>query len=1546
MNTNELLDKVFEILEGTDSKDTVDGEFNIDDINDLLEEDEKSFRGYKLIPEFYEKIGALTNKKELILSALESSNEDRRTIGNMFLEISPLSFLSADEIDKLLDSDELKKLNLDDHEVIVSLIHASGNIEKYFTPERMKKFDLHFYDIIRLIETSGDIDKYLTPENIKKLHLSASWDTVDLIKASGNIEKYLTPERVKQFDFDSYQVIALIEASGNKEKYLTPENVKQFGFELYQVIDLIKASGNIEKYLTPENMKQFGFNIYQVVDIIKASGNVEKYLTPERVKQFGFEINQVVELIEASGNIEKYLTPENVKKFGLEPRHVAWLIEASGNIEKYLTPENEEQYYLYNGDLEGFIKVSKNIEKYLTLESIKQFNLSSFDIVRLIEASGNIEKYLTPESLKRFGLETFHAAELIKASGNIEKYLTPENVEKFHLNFSDVQMLIEVIQKHHLTPECLIKFGVTGEDIVPLIKCGDIEEYLTPENVKRFGLEPQQVRELIEASGDIEKYLTPENVKQFGLEPRQVVMLIKASGKIEKYLTLENVNKFHLDSGYVVMLIEASGKTEEYLTAENVEKFALDSESVAWLIKVSGKIEEYLTLENIEKFHLTSWSVLNLIKATGKIEEYLTPEKVEKLHLSFVIVENLIKATGNIEKYLTPENVEKLHLNSYSVADLIQTSGKIGEYLTPENVKNFHLKSEDVAGLIKATRRTSEYLTLDKVKEYNLSGKDIVFIIGITSLKNSSSLLSRTLDDEIANGTYTYEKILKLLEFIKSIEESNSGKLNRISDIIIEQIINLPVDEWKQTANSIRRLYETTDIPLFAQNFLVFKQLHSNFIGEENLADNSYREFGNIPSLNNASPKQRSNIIFSDLAKISVESNSRDLEKYLNTIEKGDKLFEMFKDGKLQLDDTLSEDDRIILKKYSNMLNTLYNQTSKGKRLAEARVNSGNLEQDLTELNVLLNSNENIHIPLRDRIVRTFGYWTGIRSFEQAKKMIEEATKEADKANRERAEKGKFSIKKGDLVKGISATQYFPKMLQNGIVAKDYLGESATYDLTPLDTDVELIQNDEKMFTAPGYTNGNVDGKALGKIILVMKNDGRYVKTRYGKQVDEEALKEVIEDRTKIEYFDNNGEGGTNAHGIRTGIGSTNISFIIADRYVDKLGLEIAMNGFYIPIIDKDNNLLYTPEMYDEIRSRMQGLSNYGLNEFQLDSSAKNIGTSQIAHVIRQSKEDAENKREAILQTLRGAIESYGLNMSEKRTEDLLQGIVEIIDTGSTGRGTNLPGDGDFDFMVRIDGKILNNSHELKQLLEKSLSTLDTPDEDVVTAKGDFRFKGVSIEGLKDKVDIDLSFTKRTDEIEYTTEECIKDRLETIRKNSSEDYEYVVANILLAKTVLKFAGAYKKKSSPEPQDGKKDTRGGLGAVGIENWILQNGGSFEKAARDFLKVAKGCNGLSDFQKKYAIWDFGENYMAGDHYSHDNFVYNMNDKGYSNMVNALEDYIRTIENERKVESEKKGLGELVQEDISVLNDTQYMMAVEKILESAKHIEETKEQESVTK
>ena len=86
-------------------------------------------------------------------------------------------------------------------------------------------------------------------------------------------------------------------------------------------------------------------------------------------------------------------------------------------------------------------------------------------------------------------------------------------------------------------------------------------------------------------------------------------------------------------------------------------------------------------------------------------------------------------------------------------------------------------------------------------------------------------------------------------------------------------------------------------------------------------------------------------------------------------------------------------------------------------------------------------------------------------------------------------------------------------------------------------------------------------------------------------------------------------------------------------------------------------------------------------------------------------------------------------------------------------------------------------------------------------------------------------------------------------------------------------------------------------------VLQNGGSFEKSVRGFLEVSKQCEGLSEFRQRYAIWDFGENYMAGDNYPHDNFVDHMDDNGYSAMAKALEDYIKTRETERKMKHKKK-------------------------------------------
>ena len=72
-------------------------------------------------------------------------------------------------------------------------------------------------------------------------------------------------------------------------------------------------------------------------------------------------------------------------------------------------------------------------------------------------------------------------------------------------------------------------------------------------------------------------------------------------------------------------------------------------------------------------------------------------------------------------------------------------------------------------------------------------------------------------------------------------------------------------------------------------------------------------------------------------------------------------------------------------------------------------------------------------------------------------RMIEDAPKKADERNRELASGGKFELKKGYLVKGVYNTEYIPSMLDRGILAKDFHGQTATSDGTPCDMDTEMV---------------------------------------------------------------------------------------------------------------------------------------------------------------------------------------------------------------------------------------------------------------------------------------------------------------------------------------------------------------------------------------------------------------------------------------------------------------------------------------------------------
>ena len=201
----------------------------------------------------------------------------------------------------------------------------------------------------------------------------------------------------------------------------------------------------------------------------------------------------------------------------------------------------------------------------------------------------------------------------------------------------------------------------------------------------------------------------------------------------------------------------------------------------------------------------------------------------------------------------------------------------------------------------------------------------------------------------------------------------------------------------------------------------------------------------------------------------------------------------------------------------------------------------------------------------------------------------------------------------------------------------------------------------------------------------------------------------------------------------------------------------------------------------------------------------------------------------------------------------------------------------DLDFTVRFNPEL---TWRVKEILE---TRLNAGGHITRTSRYKVRLTDVSIPGLEDKIDLDFSLTPQK-EIYLSTEDALKQKLDNMKEQDHERYRMVIANIMYAKDMLKRAGSYKPARSI--LDGDR-ANGGLGGVGIENWILQNGGSLLDAAADFMSVAEGKDFL-EFEKEYFLMDFGCNHVgkSKDEWPYDNFVVNnMRHFGYDKMKAAL-------------------------------------------------------------
>lgn len=939
---------------------------------------------------------------------------------------------------------------------------------------------------------------------------------------------------------------------------------------------------------------------------------------------------------------------------------------------------------------------------------------------------------------------------------------------------------------------------------------------------------------------------------------------------------------------------------------------------------------------NQEKF-------LNLIADYGpfpftitlnKKEPSLPPEEIEKafydgIYQSIVIDHTLYKDLKNIPAFLfsypelflgdmVPEEIQDMFYNRQINEKFITEHRDLLDYFP--NTKIMY-------GLEKYTDFLKDLYTEENISEQN---KRHLFIYRQLQKLNTDGETLDVIKDYIQNHDYDEEKISKVIKLSERVVHSNSQDMRTLSSQIVASIVNQ--DNPEEKLERIENIFLQNNLPFFAKVYYCFEILHPDLEGfnfksnsrvAPELKDDSLPKIGTVQDANTT----RFQIIFNDIFRITYSSNNRDFQAYLKNIEFGNDCYNLMRQGNFNSSNLTSKQQK-ELSTFADHLEALYRITIPDQQ------NSVNLDAYPLDAKIRLLGDAflpNERYDLKDRIVRSFGYFAGIKSFNQLKEKTISIHEQADRRGRAYAKKLQeepFHFEEGDFVRGIGNYDILGSTLQHGNVSKEFLTtflkKKINSDTTPLDVDLTCVDKTTDIYHTISDTP---TGFGFGNLFVIIKKDNPKMNITRDKDGN---LTGAEYDPTKFEAFGTQVEQkGYETHwGVRTGFSFSDVDYILYKKkrsinqyvpydekgnvnYVPELAnekkeddlpaikFEIARNGVYIPVIDFSGKLIYTEQEYDNIRSKMQGLSYYGTDEYTISSNLKDEKVEQIVNTISSIEQDNIQKHDAINKTIGEALSSLGITLKDKIDHKLETGTAELIDTGSTGRNTNIAGKGDYDYIMRLDNSLMSNPDKLEEIREKLLQTLGEEHRSEMV-NGNFRFKEVKIPGLVEPVDIDISFIQKTDKMDYSSDEALRDRLQSIREQHPEDYKFVLANIIEAKTTLKEGKVYKKQ------------QGGISGIGIENWILQNGGSFQDAATSFMEASKG-KSLEEFKETYQIWDFGENHYADEKgiYKHDNFISNLTEEGYTKMQQQLSNYLekRKSKNELNAMVGEKSSGQVV-------------------------------------
>ncbi|MFZ4405562.1 MAG: hypothetical protein ACOYOK_15815, partial [Pseudobdellovibrionaceae bacterium] len=708
-------------------------------------------------------------------------------------------------------------------------------------------------------------------------------------------------------------------------------------------------------------------------------------------------------------------------------------------------------------------------------------------------------------------------------------------------------------------------------------------------------------------------------------------------------------------------------------------------------------------------------------------------------------------------------------------------------------------------------------------------------------------------------------------------DDSPSQEIQRLKDSLLEQLLKSehPIEDYQK----IESIFIKNNIPTVGKVYGVFETLYDPKRLERKIGQRT------SPVLQQASTRKRYYTIYQDMLKIHIESGNRSMKEYAEVLQGGGKLIEKYEQDGLE---SLNSREQNQLRYFVGKLETLQAKSTLDTAEEAFKV------VDISDLSERISHvREGLKVPdgqtVLERVSDMYLRPAGLKSLDELLDKMKKVKTSADERGRQMVSSSTsnsgtgeafLEIKSGDFLKGVDVS-YIGNILQNGSVAKEFLGASSDSDATPLDTDISLVKPED---VEGGFANSINKSIAndYGELLFVLKDRGQYQRTVAGEPAHAEA--------DKLELFQT-GVLDERHYGIRTGFPTTEIDFMIArenfisnPKNLQKMYFEIAQNGYYVPITDISGKVIFTPEMYDEYRKSFAGLEKFDAPPLDFHSTTESEHSyKRVSEITTSIPEDSE-RIDQVTQSIRSEIEQTlgGLGVKLRPEFDTSILGAELLDTGSTGRHTNTPGDFDFDFSLKLDAKDFPKAAELAQAIKSMMIFTDDISHQENGGYYQLRVKGVTSIGgkqLEKALDIDIGFANKSDLSVYGSHDAIRDKLNYIKNHHGKDaYEQTIANIILTKQILKEGHAYKKQED-----------GGFSGVGVENWILANGGNMEEAFKSFRDAAYE-NGqrlpYEKFKEKYKILDPGTNIKYN---GHDNFINVLKPHGYEAILNTIENYL---------------------------------------------------------